>query len=115
MPWAGILTPFVYRFRPNGHDPNSSVMDIMVLEPVPEGAPRPAPAATRQLGPDEKWKDVPEFGAFGRVFQQDAANFARVQRGLQASVRPTVTLARYQESRIRQFHSTLDAYMRAAT
>ena len=111
MPWAGFLTPFAYRFRPNGHDPNSCVIEIMMLEPVPEGESRPAAAATRYLGPDESWADVPEFGAFGRVFNQDGSTFGRIQRGLHASVASTVTLGRYQESRVRHFHTTLDAYL----
>jgi phenylpropionate dioxygenase-like ring-hydroxylating dioxygenase large terminal subunit len=111
MPWAGFLTSFAYRFRPDGHDPDSCVVDIMVLEPVPEGQPRPPASPTRHLGPDESWTDAPELGVFGRVFNQDGSTFGRVQRGLRASVRPTTTLARYQESRIRHFHATLDAYL----
>ncbi len=111
MPWAGFLTSFAYRFRPDGHDPDSCVIDIMVLEPVPEGDERPAAPATRYLGPDESWSDAPELGVFGRVFNQDGSTFGRVQRGLRASVRPTTTLGSYQESRIRHFHATLDAYL----
>jgi nitrite reductase/ring-hydroxylating ferredoxin subunit len=111
MPWAGYLTPFVYRFRPNGHNPDSCVMDIMKLDPLPEGQERPAPAPTRHLGDDESWTDVPELGALGKVFNQDTARFSRIQRGLRASVRPSLTLSRYQESRIRHFHATLDTYL----
>ena len=48
---------------------------------------------------------------FGRVFNQDGSTFGRVQRGLRASVKASTTLARYQESRIRHFHSTLDQYL----
>ncbi|WP_106401251.1 aromatic ring-hydroxylating oxygenase subunit alpha [Actinocorallia populi] len=110
MPWGGYLTSFAYRFRPDGNDPGSCVIDIMVLEPVPQDGPRPPAAKTRYLGPDESWTDAPELGVFGRVFNQDGARFARVQRGLRASVRTSGTLARYQESRIRHFHATLDAY-----
>jgi phenylpropionate dioxygenase-like ring-hydroxylating dioxygenase large terminal subunit len=111
MPWAGMLTPFAYRFRPDGNDPDSCVIDIMQLEPVPAIGPRPAPAPTRYLGPDESWGDVAELGAFGRVFNQDGSTFGRIQRGLRASVVPTIALGRYQESRIRHFHATLDAYI----
>ncbi len=111
MPWAGFLTPFVYRFRPDGHAPDSCVMDIMKLEPVPEGKERPAPAPTRHLEPGESWTDVPELGALGRVFNQDTARFERIQRGLRASVQPSLTLSRYHESRIRHFHATLDSYL----
>jgi phenylpropionate dioxygenase-like ring-hydroxylating dioxygenase large terminal subunit len=111
MPWAGSLTPFAYRFRPDGHDPDSCVIDIMVLEPLPEDEPRPPAAKTRHLGSDETWLDAPELGVFGRVFNQDGSTFGRVQRGLRASVASSATLSRYQESRIRHFHATLDAYL----
>lgn len=111
MVWAGYLTPFVYRFRPEGNDPDRCVIDIMKLEPLPESGERPPAAPTRHLGPDESWADVPELGAFGRVFNQDGATIGRVQRGLKASVVPTLTLSQYQESRIRHFHATLDAYL----
>ncbi len=111
MPWGGWLTSFAYRFRPDGHDPDSCVIDIMVLQPVPEAEPRPAAAPTRYLGPDESWADAPELGVFGRVFNQDGSTFGRVQRGLRASVRQRTTLGRYQESRIRHFHATIDAYI----
>jgi hypothetical protein len=45
------------------------------------------------------------------VADQDTDNLMRIQRGLRASKKPGVTLARYQESRIRHYHETLDAYM----
>ena len=111
MPWAGFLTPLVYRFRPDGNDPDSCVVDIMLLDPVPEGGPRPAPAPTRYLGKDETFADAPELGYLGRILNQDASTFGRIQRGLHASVKPAITTARYQESRIRHFHATLDAYL----
>ncbi len=111
MPWAGFLTSFAYRFRPDGHNPDSCVIDIMVLEPVPEDQPRPKASPTRIIAEGETWSDVPELGVFGRVFNQDGSTFGRVQRGLRASVRSATTLARYQESRIRHFHATLDEYL----
>ncbi|MCU1458260.1 MAG: aromatic ring-hydroxylating dioxygenase subunit alpha [Actinomycetia bacterium] len=113
MPWAGFLTPLVYRFRPNGDDPDSCVIDIMLLEPVPADGPRPAPAPTRYLGEGETWADAPELGYLGRILNQDGSTFGRIQRGLHASVRPSITLGRYQESRVRHFHAALDAYIAA--
>jgi hypothetical protein len=111
MPWAGYLTPLVYRFRPHGNDPDSCVVDIMLLEPLPEGSDRPAPAPTHHLAPDETFVDAPELGYLGRILNQDGSTFGRIQRGLHASVRPTITVSRYQESRIRHFHATLDRYL----
>ncbi|CAO5165324.1 Rieske (2Fe-2S) domain protein [Frankia sp. AiPs1] len=111
MPWAGLLTSFAYRFRPNGNDPESCVIDIMVLEPLPEDGVRPPAAPTRVLRDDESWTSVPELGVFGRVFNQDGAAFGRIQRGLRASIAKSTTLALYQESRIRHFHAALETYM----
>jgi ring hydroxylating enzyme alpha subunit len=111
MPWAGYLTALVYRFRPDGHNPDSCVIDIMMLEPVPANASRPPAAPTRYLAPDESWADAPELGFFGRIFNQDGSTFARIQRGLHASQQASTNLARYQEIRIRHFHATLDEYL----
>ena len=85
MPWAGFLTPLVYRFRPNGNDPDSCVIDIMLLDPVPDSGPRPSPAPTRYLGEGETFADAPELGYLGRILNQDGTTFGRVQRGLHAS------------------------------
>jgi hypothetical protein len=49
------------------------------------------------------------------VADQDTENLRRIQKGLRTSRKPGVTLARYQESRIRHFHSTLDSYMGVGT
>jgi hypothetical protein len=111
MPWPSYTTPLVYRFRPWDDDPNQSVIDIMLLEPVPASGPRPAPARPRVLSDGETFADAPELGYLGRILNQDAATFGRVQRGLRASAKPGVTLAHYQESRIRHFHATLNRYL----
>jgi len=111
VPWAGFTTPLVYRFRPDGDDHRRSVMDVMLLEPLPAGGTRPAACATRHLAEGERWADAPELGYLGRILDQDTATLARVQRGLEAADTPDVTLARYQESRIRHFHDTLGSYL----
>jgi hypothetical protein len=80
MPWAGYMTPFVYRFRPNGKDAESCVIDFMLLEPVPEGGARAASAPTRYLSSDESWADVRELGVFGRVFNQRAGSATSTRR-----------------------------------
>jgi phenylpropionate dioxygenase-like ring-hydroxylating dioxygenase large terminal subunit len=113
VPWAGYTTPLVYRFRPNGHDHTSSLMDVMLLEPVPVSGDRPAPAPTRHLADGQSWADAPELGYMGRILNQDTATMIRIQQGLDASPTPDVTLAQYQENRIRHFHLTLGAYLDA--
>ena len=113
MPWAGYTTPLTYRFRPHGADHESAIMDVMLLEPVPAGGPRPDAAATRYLGDEESWADAPELGYLGRILNQDTATLARVQQGLRSWSVPDVTLSAYQENRIRHFHATLGAYLQA--
>lgn len=111
VPWGGQALPIVYRFRPNGNDPDSHIMEIMFLfAKAPDGS-HPPPAQMRMLGPDQPWADAPELGSAAMVADQDTDNLRRIQKGLKASRKPGVTLARYQESRIRHFHATLDAYL----
>jgi hypothetical protein len=110
MPWPSYTTPLVYRFRPNGSDPESSIVDIMLLQPVPASG-RPPAARMHVLEPGETFLDAPELGYLGRILNQDFSTLPRVQRGLRASVRDRLTLAHYQESRIRHFHATLTSYV----
>ena len=84
----------------------------MLLLPVPEGAEKPPPAERRFLEEHEAWSDVPELSYFGPVLDEDQAIMPRVQRGLRASRKSTVSLGVYQESRLRHFWRTLDEYLR---
>jgi phenylpropionate dioxygenase-like ring-hydroxylating dioxygenase large terminal subunit len=111
VPWGGQALPICYRFRPNGDDPETSIMEIMFLfSKAPDGS-HPATAEIRWLGADQNWSDAPELGSAAMVADQDTENLYRIQKGLRASKKPGVTLAQYQESRIRHFHATLDDYM----
>ncbi len=107
----GGLSPLCYRARPDGHDPNACLFEVMLLVPLPDGAPRPPAAKPRWLLPEEHFSSVPELGYFGQVLDQDEAILPRVQRGLLAARKPGVTLAAYQESRIRHMRRTLAEYM----
>lgn len=113
VPWGGQALPICYRFRPLGDEPERSVMEIMFLFSKAADGSHPEPAPMRWLGIDEPWSNAPELGSAAMVADQDTENLKRIQRGLRASKKPGVTLARYQESRIRHFHETLDAYMAA--
>ena len=111
VPWGGQALPIVYRFRPNGNDPDSHIMEIMFLFAKSADGSHPEPAKMNMLAPDQRWQDAPELGSAAMVADQDTDNLMRIQKGLKTSRKPGVTLARYQESRIRHFHETLDAYM----
>lgn len=110
-PWAGAGAPLTYRFRPYGNDPDRCIFDVMLLVTLPAGVPKPKAAPAHWLGPDEDFGAAPELGGLCAVLNQDLTNLAWVQRGLKSMTKPGVTLANYQESRIRQFHSDLDAYL----
>ncbi len=111
VPWGGQALPICYRFRPLGDDPQHCIMEIMFLfAKAPDGS-HPEPAAIHWLGADEPWSNASELGSAAMVADQDTDNLQRIQRGLRASKKPRATFARYQESRIRHFHETLDAYM----
>ena len=51
------------------------------------------------------------MGVYGPVIDQDIPNLARMTKGLKATRKKGVTLARYQESRIRQYMKTLEEYL----
>ncbi|CAM3095945.1 aromatic ring-hydroxylating oxygenase subunit alpha [Mycobacterium intermedium] len=112
VPWAGVGAPLTYRFRPYGNDPDQCIFEIMLLAPFPPGVPKPKAAPAHWLGPDEDYDAAPELGALCAVYNQDLVNLAQVQRGLKTMTKPGVTLANYQEIRIRQFHQDLDDYLR---
>ena len=113
VPWGGQSVPVCYRFRPYGDDPERHIMEIMFLFAKNPDGTHPPSAKVTWLGADDKWSDAPELGASGMVVDQDSDNLMRIQKGLRASKKPGVTLANYQESRIRHFHQTLDQYMAA--
>ena len=102
-PWGG-WGRIVYRFRPNGDNPDECLMQAMLLAPWPEGQPKPEPRATRYLGPDDPWTDAEELGTLAHVFMQDTGNVPLVQEGLKAKRQPYVWYSGYQESIIRNFH-----------
>lgn len=102
--------PFVTRFRPHRDDPEMSVMDVWVMSMLAENAPRPPKPTVHHLGPDDSFHDAPEIG-IPEVYDQDARNVRRVQRGLHTTLKDGITLARYQESLIRHHNDLLSAYL----
>jgi hypothetical protein len=105
--WGGYFFPVVYRFRPTGNNPNSSIMEIMIVVPILDEVPLPPDMPLRWLAPDARFSDQPELGLIGSVLSQDQANLASMQRGLQSTSCNSVTLANYQERNIRNFHEHL--------
>jgi phenylpropionate dioxygenase-like ring-hydroxylating dioxygenase large terminal subunit len=103
-PWSG-WGRIVYRFRPNGDNPDECLEEIMLLAPWPKGKPKPAPAPLRMLEPDQSWTDATELGSLGRIIDQDCRNFPNVHNGLKAKQPDHIWFSAYQESIIRNFHN----------
>lgn len=111
--WGGYARNLVYRWRPNGRDPDSGIMDVIMLKRVPKEGPRPKPAPVRELGLDDPWSDAVEMGSMAGIFEQDMGNLPYVQEGLHSSGNGEVHFGRYSEMRIRQLHIMIDRYIAA--
>ena len=107
-PWAGLGQPLVYRWRP-GPTPDSCFMDVIRMQPVPTGQPRPPRSPVAVLDKHQSWKEAPGMGGLADVFEQDMENLPKVQAGLKSRAKTTVTFARYQEGRMRHVHRLIDA------
>ena len=105
-PW-GAFNRICYRFRPNGNDHRSAIMECIMLAPF--SGDRPEPAKVRWLDEDEPWSAA--LGFLGRVFDQDAFNMPKVQQGLESTYKPGITLANYQESKVRWLHHRLGEWV----
>jgi phenylpropionate dioxygenase-like ring-hydroxylating dioxygenase large terminal subunit len=110
-PWGGYVPNIIYRWLPDGADPNSSFMEVMVLKRVKKGEKMPLPCALNFLSDEKKWSDAPELGALGPIFDQDMGNLPYVQAGLNASKTKKIQLGNYQEVKIRHIHNMLDKFM----
>jgi nitrite reductase/ring-hydroxylating ferredoxin subunit len=97
-PGSAIL----FRVRPNGLDPDSSVKDTWFLEwPRPGEVPKRAP---RRFYADWTERD------WGLITNQDYANMEHVQVGLK-SRGPGLRLNRRQESNVLHMHRMIDRYL----
>ncbi len=109
--FGGIGLAAGYRFRPYGDDPERSIMEMFFLFPKAEDGSHPPTPEIIWLTEEEPWSKVEAMGSAAMVVDQDTDNLMRIQKGLRTTRKPGITLANYQESRIRHFHQTLDAYM----
>lgn len=110
MPWGGVHK-LVYRFRPNGNDHRTSIMDVFLVSPF--SGERPPPAEEIALDTDTPYASVRQLGIVGNILDQDVFNMEKVQYGLETTRKPTVTFAAYQEDNIKWMHALMDRYMEA--
>jgi hypothetical protein len=109
-PW-GSFNQIVYRFRPNGDNPEECIMECIYLSPTPPGQARPPAVPVHHLGPDDDWTDAPELGMLAKVFNQDVVNMPDVQKGLKTLKRPEIIFANYGETKPRHFHKLLNEWL----
>jgi phenylpropionate dioxygenase-like ring-hydroxylating dioxygenase large terminal subunit len=109
--WGGITNNLVYRWRPNGNDVHSSIMEVYGLSFVPKNGERPKAAPIHWLSEEETWADASEMTELGAVLDQDMGNLPYVQEGLRASGNNQVQFANYQEMRLRQHHIMMERYL----
>jgi nitrite reductase/ring-hydroxylating ferredoxin subunit len=105
-PW-GAYNKIVYRFRPNGNDHRSAIMECIQLAPF-QGE-RPPAAKIHWLKENEKWSSA--LGFLGKVFDQDAFNMPKVQLGLESTYKSGITLSGYQEGKVRWLHTKLTEWV----
>ncbi len=95
---------FVYRIRPHGDDPNSSLFEVWTLQEVPDGTPDSPP-------PPTVWVEDFRTHNWGLVVNQDMANFEAIQRGLRVPEGPGLRWNHRQELGVRRFHEVIDRYL----
>lgn len=111
--WAGEGEKIVYRWRPNGMDPQSCIMDIEMYARCPKDQPRPKPAAKIELDCETAMGAVvpPGMEGLAAVFDQDFNNLPYVQAGLTATSSGEVHFGKYTEMRLRHLHLMIDRYI----
>ncbi|MCH2173885.1 aromatic ring-hydroxylating dioxygenase subunit alpha [Myxococcota bacterium] len=115
-----------FRFRPNGDDPDTCLLDVWLFEQPARGEDRPPEATPRDVdlqvesyGTSLRQQGLPEsalsFGeelleTYALALDQDFERIPEVQRGLRTSGRQDLLLNR-QECRILNWNRVLDEYL----
>ena len=108
--WGGYAIPWIYRFRPNGSDPNSAIMEVIQMTVVPEGA-TPQHVPMKALGGDEPFSSAPELDYLGPVLDQDLNNMKKQEIGMRSTPESEFFLSKYMESLVRRYHALIDDYI----
>jgi hypothetical protein len=109
--YGGPGLPQIQQVRPLGMDVNRCLLDVIVFRPRKPGEAA-EPAQVVRITEADSYKDVPGVSEFmGSVLDQDTQILAWQHQGMLASEKGAETLSRYQESRIRRVHETMDKYL----
>ncbi len=111
--FPGISLPMIYRFRPNGMDPDSAIFDLLFMRALKPGEEPPEPPEPFKVDIETSYADAPGVAPWlGHIYDQDTGNLERQQKGFKASRgKRGQTLGNYQEIRVRKIHKTLDTYL----
>jgi hypothetical protein len=110
--FPGLQIPLVYRFRPDGADPDRCIYEVLQLRPKPRHGAAPPPAEPFDLDVGDSYSLVPGLPAsLAAVLDQDTANLAAQTRGFKASKKGAQTLGNYQEVRARHLQDTVRRYI----
>jgi len=109
--FPGISLPMIYRFRPDARDHRRTIFEVMFMKPKPlDGAWQSA--GCQVLEDHQSFADAIGMDpGFGLILDQDTGNLQAQQEGLEASAKAGITLADYQEIRVRHFERAVDSYV----
>jgi phenylpropionate dioxygenase-like ring-hydroxylating dioxygenase large terminal subunit len=111
MPWHGYGLQITYRFRPNGDDHESCIMEVYFMVPRKLSEPCPRAPETIWVPDGGTFAEVEALGRVGPIFDQDWVNILGVAKGLRSTVKSGLWLSQYQEARIRHYHKRIDAFI----
>lgn len=112
--FPGISLPMVYRFRPDANDHRRTIYEVMFMRPKPANG-KYETAPVQILRDEQSFAEADGMDpGFGKILDQDTGNLQAQQEGLEASAKTGITLANYQEIRVRHFEQTIDKYMAMA-
>lgn len=112
--FPGISLPMIYRFRPDARDHRRTIYEVMFMRPKPRSGDFET-AEVQVLADHQSFAEAQGMDpGFSRILDQDTDNLHAQQEGLEASAKAGLTLADYQEIRVRHFEQTVDRYMAMA-
>ncbi len=108
-PSHGGTSGIMWRFRPNGDDPDTCIAELSLHRaglPPEDGDP---PVEQFPLG--TTFRDIFGETPIGRAFDQDLGNLPSVQRGMRSAYYPGTRFGLYYESLLRNFEENLDEFL----
>ena len=106
--WGSWTSPVMYRWRPNGTDHTTALMEVFLFSVYPEGAEIPAPAPVQELGLHESFDSADMPLGYGAIVDQDVSNMISQTKGLLSTPESGLRYGRRMEMLIRHFHHVLD-------